>query len=218
MTSDSKKETKKNLTDEKEIGTQINVDKIGGDLIGQDRVGNNKYVAENDLTINENNLHIDQLNITSPPPAPNPAPTFNIDGDINAGIINMGGEQKIEGPVSVDMRQTDTGPQNKTDQSQHREDQDLIALLATVAIDDKRLVLLLEDLIEATRSAAAEEGNQRTAKPIFQRIEALIHELSSTQPDREMIGMTADSLLRAARKVGDRHGVESIAIQLRATI
>lgn len=123
-----------------------------------------------------------------------PAPTFNL-GDIQASIVNVGGEQTISGPVSVDMREVSDGRElSLPAQIKQTRNQ-----LEVGNIDNQKANILMIDLLDQVEQLPKAEEAQ--AKKLMTRLQALFMELQEEPPDQEMLTLTVQSLKRAATKL-----------------
>lgn len=123
-----------------------------------------------------------------PKKRPESQPTFNISGEIEGGIINIGGEQNFNAPIIVNLR-------SNLDQSI----QSIKANPSTDSETKKELVALtgqLKELLEGTPP-----GSEEMAELVAKRLKVLMDEANTQKPDREIMQVTADGLKKAAQNL-----------------
>jgi hypothetical protein len=148
-------------------------------------------------------------------------PTFNLEGNIQAGQVNVGGTQTFQGPVEVDLRETHLHqPQGEVvmgDKIEMSGDfrgalvniqsqlENAAQTIRSLPAADEAHKAEMESLIKELRSALADlpEEIAGHAEKVSSRVEALAREVGEEKPDKEMITMTGESLKRAARNLAD---------------
>jgi ElaB/YqjD/DUF883 family membrane-anchored ribosome-binding protein len=133
-------------------------------------------------------------------------PTFNISGKIEAGMVNVGGQQTFNAPILLNIRtQMDKVTQTIGElPGVDREARDELI----------RLVGQLKALLEKASDGKAEE-----AETVVKRVEALVKEAGEPDKDKEAIQITGESLKRAAENLaGAMPAVLTIATQIVAHV
>jgi ElaB/YqjD/DUF883 family membrane-anchored ribosome-binding protein len=106
--------------------------------------------------------------------------------DVQGGIVNVGGDQSFQGPVTVtirDMAQT-IGSSPNADEAAKAE-----------------LNRLVEQLREALQHVPADQ--EAEAKTVARRTEELISEATQERPDKESVEFKGNKLKQAAEAIRD---------------
>ena len=121
---------------------------------------------------------------------PEQPPTFNFSDNfrIDAGIVNMGGEQTFHAPIVINLHS------NLEHSIQSIRDMPS-ANLAT----REELIALTGQLKEALDKIPLDAEEQ--AEKVTKRLQALLEEAGAKKPDREMVKISADGLKRAAENL-----------------
>ncbi len=148
-------------------------------------------------------------------------PTFNLNGDIEASQIQIGGIQTYQGQVSIDMSKTTiTQPEREiymgdkiemsgdfrgaivNVRSRLENVTQTIQLVPLVDSEQKRELIDLIDELKEELTKIPEDRAQDSEK-VAKRVEALIREVEEKEPDKEMVQITGESLKRAAKNLVD---------------
>lgn len=121
---------------------------------------------------------------------PEQPPTFNFSDNfsIDAGIVNMGGEQTFHAPIVVNL---------------HSNLEHSIQTIHDLPSADRavreELISLTGQLKEALEKPPI--GTEEQAEKVARRLQALLEEAGAKKPDREMVKISADGLKRAAENL-----------------
>ncbi len=128
--------------------------------------------------------------------------TFNIKGNVEGGIVNIGGEQTFKNTVTVNL-------QSHLD----RAVQNIAAMPGAGQASKDELAGLVGQVREALREIPS--GQEETAEKVARRLEAFLKETSEREPDRELVKISAEGLKKAAGTLASvMPSVLAIALQI----
>jgi tRNA U34 5-carboxymethylaminomethyl modifying GTPase MnmE/TrmE len=115
-------------------------------------------------------------------------PTFNVSGNIEGGIVNMGGEQTFHGPIVFNLNS-----------HFERSIQSVESIPSADAKTKDELVALTNQLKQLLEKMPS--GNEEMVEQVAKRLNTLMEEASAKKPDHEMVQITAEGLKKAAQNL-----------------
>lgn len=109
-----------------------------------------------------------------------------VGGDVQGGVVNIGGQQTVQGNITITMR--DMGQQI---QESARGDDSARA----------ELQQQMQQLAQALQKVPP--AHEKAAQQVAKRTETLVEEVTSEEPDEEVVGANKNALQKAAENIRD---------------